>query len=64
LTYAHGAFEGLADVGELVRIESGTREGLIGDFKKRKYDGVVAIWWTFDSSKVRFLFFFFEMMSG
>lgn len=34
------------------RVETGTREGIMKDFREGKFDGVVAIWWTFDSSRV------------
>lgn len=34
-------------------IISGTRESILADFKAGKYDGVVAIYRTFDSAQVR-----------
>ncbi|KAG0134691.1 hypothetical protein HOY82DRAFT_206242 [Tuber indicum] len=52
IDHARKEWESLAEVAELKEIASGTRESTIQDFKDGKYDGVVAIYRTYDSANI------------
>ncbi|RPA97320.1 hypothetical protein L873DRAFT_1691273 [Choiromyces venosus 120613-1] len=52
IDHARREWESLSAVAGLKEIASGTRESIIQDFKDGKYDGVVAIYRTYDSAKI------------